>query len=791
MNLIYLWISLLMKNNRTTAKYILATSLAFNQSFAFAESQEKYQDTDIIVVNATLPAIISANAHTISAEDLEKTGATDFGTIMRYEPLIGATGSGSGSGTGKSGFDRGGYTGYNIRGMESNRVGLDVNGIPLPEATGRSYAGRAGVNTFGIGRDYIDPWMYSEVDIQSGVTTEETSSISIGGNVSFLSKSADDYLSTEKHTYEAYSGGWNSSNQSWHNAVALAGGDDELRGILLYSRRDGNQSKNNSGSLPSYPENWHSDAMLLSGIWQTDSHKITGIADLYQKVNHTLYDSWDFRGSAINGFARQSSHSRRTSLVLKDEWTPENYIDSIESQVYYQRTNAHDATNSFTTEIMRNHARRDKHELIHSDYNTSSLGIKNKLTKNAGINNFNFGTHIDMTKTKRPFSQYPLPAIGNIMKPEADSKNYTLSAFIQDNIRPDIDGNNKFSFTPGINLIYHSVIPENLQEMTTGSLVLSKSDVSDLYYRSTYKKVLPSLSLQYDLKNDLTTYIQYRKGVQFPTTSQLYGSWNLGSSYAGKRQYALTGSPELNMETSDNFEWGMKGNVVDGIDVSTSLFYNTYQNFIAYTRYTRTANPDKFKTVPGNIYTTFQAENRDKAYIYGGELKANINYGTWFKNVDGLKSLIALGYSSGKSKSDYLGDKYIDLDSVAPMKAVAGLSYNSPEQIYGTSLTATFVKGKKAKSTQREYYKNDGTSIKDGSIEYMRVPGYSLIDWNAWYKISKNVKLNGGIYNITNKKYWDYLSSRNIETSSAQDEHDKMLSVMPGRTYQLGVNIEF
>ena len=38
---------------------------------------------------------------------------------------------------GKSGFDRAGYSGYNIRGLESNRVGLDVDGIPLPDATGR------------------------------------------------------------------------------------------------------------------------------------------------------------------------------------------------------------------------------------------------------------------------------------------------------------------------------------------------------------------------------------------------------------------------------------------------------------------------------------------------------------------------------------------------------------------------------------------------------------------------------------------------------------------------------
>jgi len=57
---------------------------------------------------------------TITAAEMQQKGGNNFGTIMRYEPLITATGSSGGSGNGKSGFDRNGYTGYNIRGLESN-----------------------------------------------------------------------------------------------------------------------------------------------------------------------------------------------------------------------------------------------------------------------------------------------------------------------------------------------------------------------------------------------------------------------------------------------------------------------------------------------------------------------------------------------------------------------------------------------------------------------------------------------------------------------------------------------
>jgi hypothetical protein len=68
--------------------------------------------------------------------------------------------------------------------MESNRVGIDVDGIAQPNATGRGYVSRAGLNTFGIGRDYIDPYMYGSIDIQSGATSTETANSAIGGNVS-------------------------------------------------------------------------------------------------------------------------------------------------------------------------------------------------------------------------------------------------------------------------------------------------------------------------------------------------------------------------------------------------------------------------------------------------------------------------------------------------------------------------------------------------------------------------------------------------------------------------------
>lgn len=71
------------------------------------------------------------------------------------------------------------------------------------------------------------------------------------------------------------------------------------------------------------------------------------------------------------------------------------------------------------------------------------------------------------------------------------------------------------------------------------------------------------------------------------------------------------------------------------------------------------------------------------------------------------------------------------------------------------------------------------------------MPGYGMLDMTAWVKVSKNVKLSGGVYNLTDRQYRDYLSSRDLTSVTAQDASDRALAVMPGRNFQLGVNVDF
>ena len=745
------------------------------------------QDDAVMTVLSPEVKKAAGSSVTLNAAEMQQRGGNNFGTIMRYQPLIGAVGSSSGSSSGKSGFDRGGYTGYNIRGLEGNRVALDVDGIPQPEATGRSYASRAGVNTFGIGRDYIDPYLYGRVEIESGATITSRANTALGGTVSFLPKSADDYLTPGKHTAFGFQSDYDSSSRSWHNGITAAAGDETLRGLMVYSRRDGQQTRNNSDELDAYPENWHSDALLTSGIWQpNDEHKLTGTVDFYSKVNHSRYDSWATDGNTLLGDANQQSNTRRWGVSLKDEWTPGNdWVDSLSNKIYYQHTEAHDNT-------LMPLGTAGAMQRVYSDYNVETYGYEAQLAKTLGRHDLLAGINGRLSETERPFSQSPAQS-GTSMttKPEGDSRTLVLGAFVQDSILFDLDGH-AFSVVPGVRVAHQETKPQNLANMAAGTDVLTPADAEKLYGKTNSDtQLLPSISFNYDITPQLMTYVQYKRGAQFPNASQLYGSWNLGSSYAGNRQYALLGNTDLETETSNNVEWGVKGQATEGVTLHGAMFYNTYKNFIASTRYSRATAPDKFVNVPANIATIYQAENRDKAYIWGGEVSTKINYGTWFDQVNGLSTTFALGYSKGQAKSRYDGDKYVDLDSVAPMKAVVGVAFDDPAQRFGTAITATFVKGKQAQSTNRNSYQNSGGALTDATTEYARVPGYGMVDMTAWVKVTKNVKLSGGVYNLTDRKYWDYLSSRNMTGETQVDINDRSLAVQPGRNFQLGVNVNF
>ena len=762
---------------KNTSSLAIGLTLTIALPAIAADKPNEQNDIDTITVTAHEATKKPGTNTEISEQDIRRDGGTNFGTIMRYQPLISASGSISGSSSGKSSWDRGGFTGYNIRGLDANRVSIDIDGMPLPIAQGRvNSVGRAGFGSYGIGRDYIDTYMYNKIDIQSGATSVSNANNALGGSVSFQTKTASYYLYPGKTSFFGFQNNYDSADRSYHQGLTMAGGDEYLNGILVLSRRDGQQTRNYGDSIDSYPENWHSNSILAGFGWQmTDEHLINTTVDYNNKTKNSHYDTWDRYGKKVESFDKQRSKNNRFNLAIKDQWKPTNisWIDSLTTQLNYQRTNVYDNTD------LRHKTKGNFN--TQTNYNTKAYNFITTLIKSYDNQRISAGLNGKWSEDESPFfssAKSPNTRVfpdGDYSKPQADSRSYQLGGFFEDRISFNINDSNNFYLVPGVRAVYQNTKPRNLENMSLSKI--SSSQLGKQYNGNSDFKVLPSMAFMYDITPDFTAYLQYKRAAQMPNQNQLYGSY-----LAHSNMYVLVGDSNLKTETSDNFELGLKGQPVSGVTLSSSAFYNKYKNFIAYTRYKK-----DFVGIGNRI--VYQSENRDKAYIYGAELSSEFNIGKWIEPVNGLSARFAIGYNQGKSKSSYLGDKYIEMDSIAPMKSTIGLAWDDPNKFYGVAITATFQKGKKAEATSRETYGNDGKPIDKSKDDYFRIAGHGIVDLTGYINITKNVKLNGGIYNLTDQKYWDYLSNNKLYSTSDHKYLDMFTA--PGRTFQLGLDIDF
>lgn len=727
-------------------------------------------------VNVVEQAPEPGTSTTVSGDALER--ANSMKDVVRNQPLVSAPGTAAGTSRNRSSFDRSGTTGYNIRGIEGNRIGMDVDGIEMPDATTRPYVSRAGNGSFGVGRDFIDPEMFSSVSILSGTTSADRSAGGIGGAVSFKTKSAGDYLRNGKTSYFGGKIGYDSADRSWNESFTAAGSSGDLDGLIAYSRRDGHETKNNSDFVDSEPEDWHSDALLLKGGLRIDAaNRLELSADLYRRKNNTSFSGWDSTDTNITDSFRQNSDTSRNTLQLMHLWTPNNaWIDHADTRLYFQNTGTEDVTDG--TKLSSG---ATTHNI--SENKTRTWGISSTAGKRIDRHQLGFGFNASTQDQDRPWH------VTGYMKPQPDTTTERLGAFLEDAISFDVGGK-RLTVTPALRADYVKIKTRDLDNFVSG--VLTEADVEKLYGGDPSNTILsPSLALAYELTPRFIAYAQYKRSGRAPSAGEIFGSWNMASNYNTGNQYALVGNRDLKEETSDAFELGLKGSPTPGVTLNTSVFYTRYQDFIAYTRYTRALYPGMFTNVPAHIGTIYQAENRDDAKIYGFELSARLDHGQWSKAARGLYSTWAVGLSRGTSKSNYDGDADVPLESVLPRKAIIGVGYDAPMKAWGLNFTGTFVGSKQAVATNRESYTNGGSALTDSTTKLFRVPGYALFDLIGYWQINKNMRLDVGIYNLDDKRYWDYSSTHSLQPAVPRDQRDIQLLTEPGRTVAVSLNMAF
>ncbi|MNM95859.1 putative hemoglobin and hemoglobin-haptoglobin-binding protein 2 precursor [compost metagenome] len=292
--------------------------------------------------------------------------------------------------------------------------------------------------------------------------------------------------------------------------------------------------------------------------------------------------------------------------------------------------------------------------------------------------------------------------------PDPTSDSYGL--FVQDSVEIG-----KLTLLAGLRYDYYKLDPH----VTDDYLRSNPPETDPSNYSDDY--LSPKLGATYKLTDTESVYGQYAAGFRAPSPVYMFGE--LDNPGLGYRQI---GNPNLKPETSNSYEVGLRGDHSIG-NYSLALFYNQYDDFIE-----QVTTP-----LPGYFIGQFQWVNVDRATIRGAEAKGELHLQE-FGMPSGTHLRGSIAYARGKDE-----DSGEPLNSVDPLKAVFGVGYAEPAGNYGADLYWTLVAAKD---------RIDDTQI----ANQFETPGYGTLDLTGWWRITDEVSVNAGVFNLADKQYWQW-----------------------------------
>ena len=209
--------------------YVLSLLMAFLSLNTFAEVEE-----EITVVGTRTERSINDLASTVNvipSKRIEEELSRDIADLVRFEPGVSVGGTGS----------RFGLSGFSIRGIGGNRVLTMIDGIRVADEY--NFGGFMDSR-----RDFVDIDSLSRAEIARGPVSSLWGSDALGGVVSFTTKSARDLVQDTEGTHASAKLGYSSVDSSTLGTLTLAAANETVSGMLIYTRRDGEETENAGGN---------------------------------------------------------------------------------------------------------------------------------------------------------------------------------------------------------------------------------------------------------------------------------------------------------------------------------------------------------------------------------------------------------------------------------------------------------------------------------------------------------------------------------------------------------------
>lgn len=707
-------------------------------------------DADTITVTATRqPRLVAEVPATVSVFDADKIAgelASDVRDLVRFEPGVSVRRAPSRFGAAFGSTGRGGNEGFNIRGIEGDRVLIQVDGIRVPD--GFSFGAQA------VGRgDFVDIGLVKSVEILRGPASALYGSDGLAGAVSFITSDPSDFLEDDRNFAGFARAGYDTADNEFSETVTAAAGAGAISVLGAYTRRDGseldnqgtNEAPDATRTAPN-PQDTASNAFLGKLVWAPDGdNRIRLTVDHLDAVTETEVLSARTPPPVVSATAvldldaRDTTKRDRVSL----DWRRDDlaFIDFLQLSAFWQdgrsrqfsdedRNTALDRTriNTFENRVIGGAAEFRSAFKAGSIDHSVLYGGDFSITRQQGLRDGTVPTPPDVFPTRAfPVTDFILSGV-----------------YLADEI---VLGGGAVRFFPALRWDYYEIDPR--EDPLLPPFFVGTGQSGD--------KLSPKAGVVVRLPENFSAFANYARGFQAPSPIEINQFFDNPSAFPFS--YRTLRNPDLEPETSETVEAGVRY-VTKPLTASVTAFTGTYRDFISQEIVGGTG------TVADPIL--FQYVNLNRVVIKGIEGRLDWKLGS------GFSTSAAVAYAKG-DVTDRAGAE-TPLITVDPLKIVAGLAYRAPSNEFGGQLVLTHA-------VQKANDRVAGLC----TPSCFRPEAYAILDATADWRVFDRLVLRAGLFNIFDKTYIEYADVRGLASNSLVAD----AFTQPGRNLSVSVSARF
>lgn len=695
----------------------------------------------------------------IDQKEIERLGITDIRDlaknlvnveVKRAPARFTVTGVGNATG-------RDGNAGFTMRGQDGNRVLMLIDGVRLP----RSYIN--GSNAFG--RDAIAMNLIRQVEIVRGPASVLYGSDGLAGLVNFMSLEPHDFLQEKNAVAKDFGGklfaNWSGDDHSRSLGATLAGRVNSQWTWLISANRSQAKGLENRGvnDVPNVdrttpnPQDDQTKSVLAKFVYQTSPkqkhslsiehvEKTSDFELLSSRAKLPMTSPSAVKGETVHKESKRDRLSLVDRFYIKNDW-----IDHLQSNLSYQDSRARDDGVTHRNTLAD---RVRKVSYAEQAWQYSVLADKLLKSSNDFAQRVSYGFDYSRIDVSNFFDGVdPGNSDFTPRKYFPDTRDESRALFLQDEIFAG-----SWIITPGLRYDHFDLKVKTQEGFSPPAKTPAKS--------LSGSALVPKLGVLYKLNADWNAYVSLAGGFRAPNAQQINGVFDSTTVPA-----VLLANPDLKPEKSRHIELGLRA-LFDKFSFDVALFSGRYTDLI-YDK-----KPLGGKGIVGDP-AIFQTVNVDKAKIDGVEIRGQM---LWAEIAGGkLSSPFAYGKTRGTDEV-----AHTPLSAINPRKFLAGLRYTHDR--WDWQLNARHQAGKEEAELSSPYLPKPALPPR---VRQFLVPGVTTFDMQLQWTVQKNWRVNVGVDNISNQKYWNWSDVQGLAANSAVVD----AYTQPGRYYHASLVLGF